>query len=322
MAGYSSEASYESLISSVSVDVSQKAATKLGLIMIITFLVISSPIVMLVNPGLQAASDPSDPTKSAPSTIGQGGDFTTQAALSSLSARPSNNIVNKASFYDIVFQTATSGTIKKIEVTFPADTFVPNAAFLNEVEGIGPGTTSKSGKTIIYTVTNAVNVPAGTNIRLEFANVNNPTNPGSYQVSVVTKDAADVPIDGPTQSTTYGMKGIGTTDITDSAITTAKLGDDAITTDKVASSFAYKRVLADGESGWNPDGTAINFPISDTLFDVAEAVVVVNLDGDSTAPIATCAVSNLTFESFVVTCTSAPPSGAELRYAVFTPAPP
>jgi hypothetical protein len=55
---------------------------------------------------------------------------------------------------------------------------------------------------------------------------------------------------------------------------------------------------------------------------VAEAVVVVNLDGDSTAPIATCAVSNLTFESFVVTCTSAPPNGAELRYAVFVPAEP
>jgi hypothetical protein len=55
---------------------------------------------------------------------------------------------------------------------------------------------------------------------------------------------------------------------------------------------------------------------------VAEAVVVVNLDGDSTAPIATCAVSNLTFESFVVICTSASPSGAELRYAVFVPAEP
>jgi hypothetical protein len=64
----------------------------------------------------------------------------------------------------------------------------------------------------------------------------------------------------------------------------------------------------------------INFGITDPQFDVAEAVVVVNLDGDSTAPIATCAVSNLNFEAFVVTSTSPPPNGAELRYAVFTPA--
>jgi hypothetical protein len=36
------------------------------------------------------------------------------------------------------------------------------------------GTVSKSGQTIIYTVTNAVNVPAGTKIKLEFGNINNP----------------------------------------------------------------------------------------------------------------------------------------------------
>jgi hypothetical protein len=166
-------------------------------------------------------------------------------------------------------------------------------------------------------------VPALTKIRIQLANINNPQTPGaSYAVTITTKDGIGTIIDGPTATTAYNMKQIETSDIADNAVTTAKVGDDAITTDKVASSFAYKRVLADGESGWNPDGTAINFPITDTLFDVAEAVVVVNLDGDSTAPIATFAVSNLTFESFVVTCTSAPPNGAELRYAVFVPAEP
>ncbi len=62
---------------------------------------------------------------SAPSTIsqeGKDGDFTTQAAIGSLSARPTNDIVNRKAFYDVVFLTATTGTIKKIEVTFPPGT--------------------------------------------------------------------------------------------------------------------------------------------------------------------------------------------------------
>ncbi len=148
------------------------SSPRLGLTLIIVLMVISSPIVMLTNPALIAAP------LSAPSTIGQdGSDFTTQATISSLTARPTNNIVNTNSFYDIVFLTATAGTIKTIQVTFPADTTIPSGAFFNEAEGIGHGSVSKSGQTITYTVTNAVNVPAGTKIRLEFANINNPLNP-------------------------------------------------------------------------------------------------------------------------------------------------
>jgi hypothetical protein len=143
---------------------------------------------------------PTDTTPSAPSTLGQDGiDFTTQA-LSSLTARPTNNIVNTNSFYDVVFVTGTSGAIKKIQVTFPAGTTIASSAFFNEAEGIGPGTASKSGQTITYTVTNAVNVPTDTKIRLEFANVNNPLSSSSnYKVTVTTRNAANTPIDGPTQ---------------------------------------------------------------------------------------------------------------------------
>ncbi len=103
---------------------------KFGLSFIITLLVIFSPIVMLVNPVLGAASSSSplpaaNTIPSAPSTIGQDGkdgDFTTQAALGSVSARPTNDIVKRKAFYDIVFVTITSGAIKKIQVTFPAGT--------------------------------------------------------------------------------------------------------------------------------------------------------------------------------------------------------
>jgi hypothetical protein len=113
----------------------------------------------------------------------------------------------------------------------------------------GPGTASKSGQTIIYTVTNAVNVPAGTKIRLEFANINNPLSPSaSYQVSVTTRNAANAIIDGPSQSTAYTIKQIGVNAIADNSITSTK----------PAESFMKRVILidnaADNALGWNPDG--------------------------------------------------------------------
>lgn len=84
------------------------------------------------------------------------------------------------------------GVIKFIQVTFPAGTTIGSSAFFNEAEGICPGTASKSGQTITYTVTNAANVPAGTKIRLEFVNINNPLNPSAnYKVTVTTRNAAN-----------------------------------------------------------------------------------------------------------------------------------
>ena len=199
--------------------------------------VVSSPLAVVINPALAITASPSPlPTmstiQSAPSTIGQdGSDFTTQAALSSLTAGPTNNIVNTNSFYDVVFLTATSGAIKTIQVTFPAGTRIPAGALFNEAEGIGPGTASKSGQTITYTVTNAVNVPVGTKIRLEFANINNPIQvSASYAVTVTTRNAANAIIDGPSQSTAYTIKQIGVNAIADNAITDAKLALDSVYT--------------------------------------------------------------------------------------------
>jgi hypothetical protein len=206
---------------------------------LVALIVISSPVVMTVNPTLAKSS--SSPTSDngntlAPSTIGQDGDdFTIQAPLSSVTARPTNNIVTTTSFYDIVFLTATAGAIKTIEVTFPAGTQMAATPLLNEVEGIGPGTPSRSGQTIIYTVANAVNVPAGTKIRLEIANINNPVNPStSYTVMVTTKNAANTPIDGPTASTAYTIKQLGSSIIAPNSITTTRIADGAVTTPKIA----------------------------------------------------------------------------------------
>jgi prealbumin domain-containing protein len=199
---------------------------------------------------------------------GKDGDFITQAALGSLTARPTNNIVDTKSFYDVVFLTGLTGAIKTIQVTFPAGTVVPTSAFFNEAEGIGPGTVSKSGQTITYTVTNAVSIPAGTKIRLEFANINNPANPStSYQVTVTTRNAANGIIDGPTQSTAYSIKQIGTSDIADNAVTTPKIADGSITSSKLAfdvdpprtATLTVKKIVVNNVGG--PFPTASDFLI-------------------------------------------------------------
>jgi hypothetical protein len=112
MIGHSSGILLESLTSS---------GLRLSLALIIALMVISSPSIIIDSALATASSAIPLPIintiPSAPSTIsqdGRGGDFTTQGALSSLSARPTNNIVNTNSFYDVVFLTATAGAIKAI----------------------------------------------------------------------------------------------------------------------------------------------------------------------------------------------------------------
>jgi hypothetical protein len=303
---------------------------KLGITLGVALMVMSSPIVMLINPALTAAM--SSPLSSygnplAPSTIGQDGDFTTQAAISSLTARPTNNIVNTNSFYDIVFLTTTSGAIKTIEVTFPAGTTIPAGAYFNTAEKCVPGTdctemtgtVSKSGQTITYTITNAVNVPGGTKIVLEFANINNPLNPSSsYQVTVTTRDSSNVIIDGPSQSAMYTVKQIGSAQIADNAITTAKIADEAITSTKPAESY-QKRVFvtdtpAGHEVGWNPNGVTEFFTITDpAVSSVTTAFVSFSIGATA---VTNCEGANPGVGQFTFSCETPPSEGAELQYMV------
>ena len=209
-------------------------------------MIISSPMVMLVNPTLAKAALPTISTiPSAPSTIGQAGkdgDFTTQAALTGVSARQTNKIVSIQTKKDVLITTSTTGTIKFIDITFPAGTVIGTAPNLVEREGIGAGTAAKtSATTIRYTVTSAVCVPANTQIRLEFFNFVNPTTPNTvYKITVTTRNAGGTIIDGPTASNSLNMKQIGTEQIADGAIT----------------STIYAACNA---VGWNPNGAATTF---------------------------------------------------------------
>jgi hypothetical protein len=184
-------------------------------------MVISSPTVMLVSPVVAKTSNVALPTisttPSAPSTIsqsGKDGEFTTQAALGLTRATQTDNLANSKTYYDISFRTATAGIIKTIQMAFPPGTYV-GAAVLVEATGIGPGTIAASGNTVAgmtltYTVTNEVNVPALTRMRIQVANVNNPPDPSnSLTVTITTRDSFNTIIDGPTATNAYNIKQIG-----------------------------------------------------------------------------------------------------------------
>jgi hypothetical protein len=142
-------------------------------------------------------------------------DFTTQAALSLTKATQTNNLVNSRSYYDMMFRTSTSGAVKTIEFNFLPSTYV-GTALLVEATGIGLGKalasgSAATGQTITYTVDNAVNIPAFTKIRIQLANINNPSTPSDYSltVTITTKNSAGDIIDGPTSTQAYSMKPIG-----------------------------------------------------------------------------------------------------------------
>jgi hypothetical protein len=106
----------------------------------------SNPRIQEASTSTSASSSSSTPTLIAPSTLSQGGDFTTQAALSLTRASQTSNIVNSKAYYDISFRTATAGAIKTVEIDFPPGTYV-GAATLIETVGLGAGTIAASGTT-------------------------------------------------------------------------------------------------------------------------------------------------------------------------------
>ena len=70
-------------------------------------------------------------------------------ALTNVFALSSNNVFKGTGYYNIGFTTATTGTIKTIEVTFPAGFNVAGAKLIQSV-GTGAGSLSISGQTLKY----------------------------------------------------------------------------------------------------------------------------------------------------------------------------
>ncbi|MGH9978021.1 MAG: hypothetical protein ACRD8Z_19635 [Nitrososphaeraceae archaeon] len=262
-------------------------------------------------------------------------EYSAQAALPGVFARQTNNIVNTNTYYDIIFNTATTAAIKAIRVTFPAGTDV-SIARLVEAEGIGKGVVGPGsivGQTVRYIVNGAevTTIPAGTQIRLELANIVNPSSPGNgYKVTVETRDASNTIIDGPSESFAYPIKQIGNSDITNNAITTGKIADgsvgtndianNAVTAGKISPTFMQSKILLDGQNGWNPSGTATSWNIVDASVNTGNSHVYVSVDETSDeGPLlvnVVCMVEDIFNGSFQLVCIDPPANDSKLRYTV------
>jgi hypothetical protein len=151
--------------------------------------------------------------------------ITSQSPQTNVKTLLTNNVVGTKSYYGIVFQTATSGAIGTVDVTFPSGIFISPTTTV-EATGLGPGSSSVGGQTLTYTVNSPVKIPAAKTIRLEFANILNPITP-NLKVTVTTKTLSGTTIDGPTKFTPYLIKHLDTNDIGNStALTSSKLSKD------------------------------------------------------------------------------------------------
>jgi hypothetical protein len=315
---------------------------RLGLAFIILLMVISSPILNFSTPqplsaksnnvdtsGQHSAFSLEDTPSSSPlastsptNVSPMDSNFTTQGALSLTRAAQTSNFVLSKGYYDISFRTATAGTIKTITMDFPSDTFVGSAGVV-EVVGIGPGTLAASaGGVLTYTVTNAVNVPALTNIRIQISNINNPTTPSaSYAVSITTRNAANAIIDGPTNTFAYNIVQVGNAQIAPGAVTTSKIATGAVGKTDVAESFMKKVTVLDDAAGnavgWNPDGSTVDFDISESVAVGVDSTYInlyIYFGGIPITP--ACRVITIGTGNFDFHCDSPPPDGSELQYVV------
>jgi len=212
---------------------------------------------------------------------------------------PSNNLVNTRTTYDIIFTTATTGTIKTIVMTFPSGFSLAFVPALIERSGIGDGLLSVSGTTLSYTVSNPVNVPAGTIIKLEIGRIGNSDKWGAYSVGVSTQDTLTNVIDGMTPSWSFRIKDIKGNDISPSFMVRKTLYDDA----------------AGHAHGWDPDASTTSYAIYDS--DIAgasddEFVSVMIRYGNAVYCTGATADTGL----FVVHCNSAPGDSAVLDYII------
>ena len=224
--------------------------SRIVIMSIIAFMVISSPILMLANPTQALAATPNNlykvdssnyhstplvsdmasPSPSPSSTatmatppVSSPGNFSAQAALQIPRTFQSSDIVNSNAIYEVTFITSTPGAIDRIRIDFPAGTNIGASGVIERV-GIGGGTLLKAGSSISYDVQTPVSIPAGTFVRLEIAGIKNPAIPsGSTTATITTRDSGGAVIDGPSPTNVYTIKQIGTNDIADNAVTGSKI---------------------------------------------------------------------------------------------------
>ena len=241
------------------------------------------------------------------------------AGLTHVSVIPTSNIINERATYDIFLETATTGTIKTIEMTFPPSFDLTAATRYIERSGIGSGSLSSSGSTLKYTVNSPESVPAGTNIRLEIAKIVASAE-GSFTVSIRTlKTGSSGTLDGPTDSGVFTIKSIGTNDILDNKVSSSDIKDNSITGSDISTALMIQKTLHDdtvgNTRGWNPDGSKKAFAISDPDISSAPDSQFVSMMIRSENPVF-CAAAGADTGLFVVYCDSAPRNSADINYII------
>ena len=228
------------------------------------------------------------------------------APLTSMSVSPTSNIINEMATYNFLFKTATTGTIKTIEINFPSSFNLANIRLI-ERDGIGSGTLSFSGSTIRYTVGGSESIPVGTNIRLEIARII-ATVEGSFSVSIKTLNSQGGTIDGPTTSGPFVIKSITSSDIADNSIQ----GID------VSPAFMKTITLQDDATGhahgWDPNGAQLSFNIvgvSDIISGVSTTVV-----AQDNIPNRLCEIDLVHPEGFSIVCNQALLDASALTFTV------
>jgi hypothetical protein len=301
---------------------------RLGLTLIITIMVVSSPILIFLNPVLVSAKsnnidtssqhsafslkDTSTPLMSPANVSPLDSDFTTQAPLQIPRTLQSTDLVNSLAFYEVTFITSTTGAIDKIQMDFPTGTGIGAAGIIERV-GIGGGTLLKSGSSITYDLTTPVSIPAGTFIRLEMFGIKNPINPSTtFTAMITTKDSGGTPIDGPSQTNVYTIKKIVSSD----------LADGSVTFTKPAESFMKRVTLQDNAAGnaagWNPDGVTTFFTITEpealgSIGSFASVTVDTPLDTNYFCDVVDQGSPGAAFQ---IRCFSPPVDGDNLDYVV------
>jgi hypothetical protein len=296
---------------------------RFGIALTIVLMVISSPIVMLVNPQQQVLANPHvTDSSSSHATLPMSEESSPsmsslaspaiQAPLQIPRTLQSNDLVNSLAFYEVTFITSTTGAVDKIEMVFPVGTNIAAAGVIERV-GIGGGTLLKSASSLTYDVTTPVSVPAGTFIRLEMFGIKNPNSPSTtFTATITTRDSSGNLIDGPSQTNVYTIKQIGSNDIAAEAITSSKPQDGFM-----------KQVLIndtpDGHAvGWNPNGVATVFEITEA--EAFAATAVINVDSTVAAdPV--CSASQTFAGQIEIWCTSPPADGSTLFYMVMKRSP-
>ena len=241
------------------------------------------------------------------------------AGLTNVSVVPASNIINERATYDIFLETATTGTIKTIEMTFPPSFDLTAATRYIERSGIGSGSLSSSGSTLKYTVNSPESVPAGTNIRLEIAKIVAGAE-GSFTVSIRTsKTGSSGTLDGPTDSGVFTIKSIGTNDILDNKVSSSDIKDNSITGSDISTALMIQKTLHDdtvgNTRGWNPDGSKKAFAIADPDISSAPNSQFVSMMIRSENPVF-CAAAGADTGLFVVYCDSAPRNSADINYII------